>query len=117
MTIDGGGSASWINDLSPHQYPALLLAAAAACNELRHHKTAVTILELCATLEPDNSAALILLGRSYIASGESEKAIQVLERVPLSSHGRGEARSLLLWCYSSLSDRQCEPLAGDGHVG
>src|SRR5437763_5312067 len=104
MLIEDEATAAWIAALCELRRPTLLLAAALACVELQQHQTAIAILELCTTLEPDNAEARLLLAESYKALGQCEKAILIIGSPSLAK--RREAQNLLLYCYTSLTDEQ-----------
>lgn len=102
MTIHDEGTALWINALCQQRRHTLLLAAALACQEINQHQRAVSLLELCVQLEPDNSDVQLLLGQSLMALGQLESATKALEKPIALAPDCDEAKSLLLWCYTSV---------------
>lgn len=105
ISIEDEATAAWISALCQRRRSTLLLAAALTCAEMEEHQTIISILELCIRIEPENAEARLLLAESYKALGQCEQAISVIERTP-SLAKRLEAQSLLLYCYTSLTDEQ-----------
>jgi tetratricopeptide (TPR) repeat protein len=104
------GIAQWGNSLHGQKCPTLLLAAASACYDFREHQTAISVLELCVKLEPENQAAHMLLANSYVALERSDLAISTLARSLALDPSCQDAKSLLLWCYTGLTDEQFEAI-------
>jgi Flp pilus assembly protein TadD len=102
VTIHEEGTALWINVLCQQRRSVLLLATALSCQEINQHQTAVSLLELCVQLEPDNSDVQLLLGQSLMALGQLESATKALEQTVALALDCDEAKSLLLWCYTSV---------------
>ena len=101
MLTTDEGAAQWVSDLCRLRRPTLLLAAGITCLELREHEAALAVLELCARLEPDNAEAHLLVGKSLLALERTDEAARALEQAARVDPGCLEAKSLLLWCYSS----------------
>jgi Flp pilus assembly protein TadD len=95
------GEAQWVSDLCRLRRPTLLLAAGITCLELREHEAALAVLELCTKLEPDNPEAHLLTGKSLLALERTEEAARALGQAMRLDPGCFEAKSLLVWCYSS----------------
>lgn len=91
-------------------YPSQLLAAASVCHDLREYQAAVPVLKLYIKLKPDDATAHVLLARSYVALGRPARAIPTLEHALNLDTDLREARSLLLWCYTALTDEQYKTL-------
>lgn len=115
MLTEDEATTEWIAALCELRRPTLLLVAALARVELLQYQTAIAILELCLTLDPESAQARLLLAESYKAVGQCEKAIALIERSP-SLAKRREAQSLLLYCYTSLSDEQYAALSQNSTV-
>ena len=103
MSTTDYGAAQWVSDLCRLRRPTLLLAAGIACLELRERETALALLELCAKLDPGNAEPHLLAGKALLALGRVEDAARALEETVRLDPACGEAKSLLVWCYSSVA--------------
>ena len=93
----------WITALDRTGRASLLFNIASLCYDLSQHQATIELLNMYVQLDPESSAAYLLLGRSYMALEQYDQAIRALEQARSLEPRSPAAAHLLLYCYTGLS--------------